>query len=77
MIYPISSRSDISLRMVAELSLRSEYLEMVLEPTGSPVSRYVLMMAFNIVTFLSSRSASNGICSPSFLQLLALDVREC
>ena len=32
-------RSAISLRIVAELRFRSVYLEIVLEPTGSPVSR--------------------------------------
>ena len=38
-IYPISSKSDISFLIVAELRLRSVYFEIVLEPTGSPVSR--------------------------------------
>ena len=38
-IYPISSRSAISLRMVAELRFKSVYLEIVLLPTGSPVSK--------------------------------------
>ena len=37
-IYPISVRSDISFRMVAELTFKSANLEMVREPTGSPVS---------------------------------------
>ena len=39
MISPISSRSAISLRMVALLRFRSVYLEIVRLPTGSPVSR--------------------------------------
>ena len=56
MIRPISSRSDISLRIVAELRLRSVYLEIVLLPTGSPVSRYVRMMACRIFLFLSGKS---------------------
>ena len=39
MMNPISSRSDISFRIVAELRFRSVYFEIVLEPTGSPVFR--------------------------------------
>ena len=42
--------------IVAELSFRSEYLEIVLDPTGSPVSRYVWIIAFKIFSFLSSSS---------------------
>ena len=67
----ISSRSDISFRIVAELSFRSEYLEIVLDPTGSPVSRYVWIIAFKIFSFLSS--SSKTLTS----SLLALFIEEC
>ena len=49
--------------IVAELKFKSVYLEIVLEPTGSPVSRYVWMIAFNIFLFLSSNSVSTKISS--------------
>lgn len=48
---------------MAELKFKSVYLEIVLEPTGSPVSRYVWMIAFNIFLFLSSNSVSTKISS--------------
>ena len=47
-MYPMSVKSDISFRIVAELNFKSEYFAIVREPTGSPVSRYVWMIAFNM-----------------------------
>ena len=54
--YPISSRSDISLRMVAGLMPMSWLLERERLPTGSPVVMKSAMIACRICSFLSFRS---------------------
>src|ERR1700727_2518321 len=50
--YPSSARSAITLRTDAGLSASSRNLEIVREPTGSPVSMYARTMAISISRYL-------------------------